>query len=180
MRTGISMSGSVKEKTGSRLCQSCGLCCTGVVCNVTLVSRSQDRDFIAEISANTLIDQGGDQLFIKLPCPVFDGQCSKYAVRPVDCRTFECKVLKEYRRGERTFAQSRDIISTMFQSLKRLHVQFTRLDPDRKEVTETAVYSIISEIFSDTKISPAQKQQLRRDYSDYFFMLYFRNRYFID
>ncbi|MFC1776404.1 YkgJ family cysteine cluster protein [Pseudomonadota bacterium] len=174
------MSGSAKEKTGSRLCQSCGLCCTGVVSNVTLVSCSQDRDFIAEISAKALIDQGGDQLFIKQPCPVFDGQCSKYSVRPVDCRTFECKVLKEYRLGAKNFAQSREMIFTMLQCQKKLHTQFLKLHPERANVTESAVYSIVSEICSDSEISPAQEQQLRRDYPDYFFMLYFKNRYFFD
>jgi Fe-S-cluster containining protein len=166
------------NKTDSQLCQSCGLCCIGVACNVALVSRADDQLFLAEIPISTLHDAGGDELVLKLPCPVYDGQCSKYAVRPLDCRTYQCRVLKASRQSIKAFEESEVLIALMLQKLKSLQKQFTELNPQRVDVTETNVYSVVSQMYADPALSDASRVQFRRDYSDYFFLLFYRNRHF--
>jgi Fe-S-cluster containining protein len=95
---------------GSTLCQSCGLCCIGVVCDVALVSRSTDVLFIQVPEIYDALEPRGNELQIKLPCPVFKGNCTKYTIRPVDCQTFECSLLSQLNIGTRSLEQCLNIV----------------------------------------------------------------------
>lgn len=81
------------------LCTRCGLCCDGTLLgDVELTGRREASRLEALGLAVDTDDADGDLL--ALPCAGLRGtRCTVYAHRPRCCRTFECRLLLETRRG---------------------------------------------------------------------------------
>jgi hypothetical protein len=76
----------------SRLCLSCGLCCSGPIFNFVPVLPHDD---VASLEAGgiTVSISGGKHRFDQ-PCPAHDGAaCRIYANRPAACRQYRCDLL---------------------------------------------------------------------------------------
>jgi hypothetical protein len=80
------------------LCTRCGLCCDG--------SLFADVELAGRVEATRLedlgleIDDDADGALLLQPCLALQGtRCGIYALRPECCRTFECRLLQEVRRG---------------------------------------------------------------------------------
>lgn len=76
----------------------CGLCCNGTIfADVEL--RDKRESGVMESLGLEVEDEGGRELLIQ-PCRALRGaRCGIYASRPECCRTFECKVLKDFESG---------------------------------------------------------------------------------
>ena len=85
----------------SRLCNSCGLCCNGVIFHTV---RLQPKDSAPELVALGLkLKRKKGQDYILQPCPAYrDAKCSIYEQRPQRCRLFKCQQLRRLERGEIT------------------------------------------------------------------------------
>src|SRR6185436_875526 len=82
------------------LCTRCGLCCDGtLLADVELASR--DEATTLEVLGLEIDEDDGDRgPLMLLPCRALKGtRCSIYAHRPECCRTFECRLLQDVRRG---------------------------------------------------------------------------------
>jgi hypothetical protein len=80
------------------LCTRCGLCCDG--------SLFADVELAGRVEATRLevlgleIDDDAEETLLLQPCLALQGtRCGIYALRPECCRTFECRLLQEVRRG---------------------------------------------------------------------------------
>src|SRR6058998_1228410 len=82
------------------LCTRCGLCCDGsLFADVELSGRVEATGL--EILGLEIEDDGAGGALLQQPCTALRGRrCSIYAHRPQCCRTFECRLLQEARRGD--------------------------------------------------------------------------------
>ena len=115
---------STLEKQGSELCRSCGLCCIGAVCNVTLVSPEEDREFANLFKEELVEEENGQKCWVDQPCVAFKGNCSQYKIRPIDCRTYQCALLKKFLSGKTTFKNASKTVRLTLTTLEKTTAQY--------------------------------------------------------
>lgn len=82
---------------GSKLCLSCGICCTGAFFLKVEVNAEEARRVS---NAGISVEQEGERLVFHLPCSANENKtCQIYNERPGICRQFTCKSLDEYLAG---------------------------------------------------------------------------------
>ena len=81
------------------LCTQCGLCCDGsLFADVELSGRAEATTL--EIMGLEIEDDEKNGALLLQPCRALEGRrCAIYAHRPECCRTFECRLLQDVRRG---------------------------------------------------------------------------------
>jgi hypothetical protein len=81
------------------LCTRCGLCCDGsLLADVELSGRAEATRL--EVMGLEVEDDGANGMVLVLPCGALKGRlCGIYPHRPRCCRTFECALLQDARRG---------------------------------------------------------------------------------
>lgn len=101
------------ESFETLLCTKCGLCCDGsLFADVELTEREADR---LEAMGFQSIDDA--EPLINQPCCAQHGKrCGIYQFRPRCCRTFECRVLQEAKRGILTLAEAKARIDLALRS----------------------------------------------------------------
>jgi Fe-S-cluster containining protein len=106
----------MNELIESKLCTKCGLCCNGsFLADVELSRREASRLEFAglEIEDDSLLLQ---------PCSALQGKrCSIYSLRPKCCRTFECGLLQQAKRGAISIATATQKIDATLALVKRIH-----------------------------------------------------------
>jgi hypothetical protein len=89
----------MKPSLTDTLCTRCGLCCDGTLfADVELAGRAEATR-LEVLGLEIEDDDGRGQLLVQ-PCAALHGtRCTVYAHRPSCCRTFECRLLQDVRRG---------------------------------------------------------------------------------
>jgi hypothetical protein len=107
---------SMAQSLESILCTRCGLCCGGsLFADVELSGAEAARLEFAglEIEDDSLLLQ---------PCAALKGRkCSIYSHRPKCCRTFECLLLQQAKRGEISIVAATHQIDATLHLVKRVH-----------------------------------------------------------
>jgi Fe-S-cluster containining protein len=109
----------MNESLTDALCTHCGLCCDGTLfADVELgraeVTRLESMGLAAE-------EHGASAGLLSQPCAALQGRrCSIYAHRPKCCRTFECQLLQDARRGAVTVAWAREQIAEALERIRRV------------------------------------------------------------
>ena len=102
------------------LCTRCGLCCDGsLFADVELASGGEASAL--EVMGLEIEDDDGDGggLLVQ-PCSALKGKrCSIYPHRPGCCRTFECRLLQEVKRGEVGVEQAKEKIAETLNQIQR-------------------------------------------------------------
>ena len=109
------------------LCTQCGLCCDGsLFADVELAGRAEATRLEVMGLEVEEGDRGGGLLL--LPCRALHGRrCGIYAHRPECCRTFECRLLQETRRGTVTVERALDRITKAHEGIARVKELLRRL-----------------------------------------------------
>lgn len=89
----------MKPSLTERLCTRCGLCCDGsLFADVELSGATEAAGL--EIMGLEIEEDDADGGLLVQPCGALQGErCGIYAHRPECCRTFECRLLQDVRRG---------------------------------------------------------------------------------
>ena len=89
----------MKPSLTDRLCTRCGLCCDGsLFADVELAGRAEATRL--EVMGLEIEDDDANGALLSQPCRALQGKrCGIYAHRPECCRTFECRLLQDVRRG---------------------------------------------------------------------------------
>lgn len=75
------------------------------------------------------VDEDTDEPIMLLPCAALNGtRCSVYAHRPRCCRSFECSLLQDVRRGAVTVTQAEHHIADARQRIARVRTLLGRLE----------------------------------------------------
>jgi hypothetical protein len=109
------------------LCTRCGLCCDGsLFAEVELAGRAETRG-LEILGLDVEEDDGGCGLLMQ-PCAALRGtRCGIYAHRPECCRTFECRLLQDARRGAVSVERARERIAAARKAIRRTERLLVRL-----------------------------------------------------
>ena len=113
----------MKPSLTDTLCTRCGLCCDGsLFADVELASR--DEASALEVMGLDIEDADDHEIdggLLLQPCAALKGKrCSIYPYRPDCCRTFECRLLQEVRRGAVSVDRAKDKIAEALKRIQRV------------------------------------------------------------
>jgi hypothetical protein len=125
-----------------RLCTRCALCCDGSLFADVELSGQREATRL-EVMGLEVDETDADGALLVLPCRALHGtRCGIYAHRPSCCRTFECGLLQNARRGAVTLEQAERHIADALERVgrvKRLLADLGRRDtalPLKERVAE--------------------------------------------
>jgi Fe-S-cluster containining protein len=120
------------------LCTRCGLCCDGTLFgDVELTGRAEAGRL--EVLGLDVDEDDADTELLALPCAGLRGtRCRVYAHRPQCCRTFECRLLQDTRRGAVSEAQALTRIAEARAQVRHVGALLTRFEarPQRLPLQE--------------------------------------------
>jgi hypothetical protein len=89
---------------------ACGLCCDGTLFHQVRLEPDGEADKLSACGLEIVSDQKNAPA-IRQPCSAHKNcACSIYAERPSSCRSFQCKLLKRFKRNEIPQAEALAII----------------------------------------------------------------------
>ncbi|MEO5988535.1 MAG: YkgJ family cysteine cluster protein [Candidatus Eisenbacteria bacterium] len=141
------------------LCTQCGLCCDGtLLADVELASRAEAAR-MADMGLR--VDEDADELLMLLPCAALKGTCcSVYAHRPKCCRSFECSLLKDVRRGAMDVEQGAQHIAEALKRIARVRKLLGRLEGHDAllPLREACAEAVASEASADPSVARTRAQ----------------------
>lgn len=112
----------MEESAASKLCRSCGLCCSGVLFDKARAAPHPS----AHLAALGLAMVEGDDKWFSLPCPHHDGlECTIYSRRPRICGDYRCALLERVDEGRAGLEEARGIVA----KARALVADLTRREP---------------------------------------------------
>jgi len=88
-----------KQENIAALCSKCGLCCNGVLFGDVELTRADNEPDLRNLGLQ--MEKKGQKIAFVQPCSCLRGTlCKIYSNRPTNCRTFECRLLKQAHAGE--------------------------------------------------------------------------------
>ena len=117
MMPGMSSSASPATK----LCKSCGLCCTGHLFTWTKL-RSAELDAIQVLGLKVFREP--QQRGFGQPCPIWNGVCTIYDAPhyPRFCHTYKCKLLKKLLEENISLSESLTVVQQAMEMILELEV----------------------------------------------------------
>lgn len=102
--------------SSTHLCNSCGLCCNGVLFHGVRVLPSDLPQKLTSLGLR--IHSRKKEPFFEQPCVAYKNNCcSVYEERPTRCRLFECEQLKRITSGLSTEAEALEVIMLAHQKV---------------------------------------------------------------
>lgn len=122
----------MKPSLTDTLCTRCGLCCDGsLFADVELAS--SDEAAALEVMRLEIEEEEGGLLL--QPCAALNGKrCGIYVHRPDCCRTFECRLLQEVKRGAVSIERAKDKIAEALQRIERVKELILQLGPGNERL----------------------------------------------
>jgi len=110
----------MKPNLTDTLCTRCGLCCDGsLFADVELAGRAEATRL--EVMGLEIEDDDMNGALLLQPCRALQGKrCGIYAHRPECCRTFECRLLQDVRRGTAGVERARKRIAEVLKRIGRV------------------------------------------------------------
>ena len=117
----------MKPSLTDTLCTRCGLCCDGsLFADVELGGPAEAAGL--EILGLEIEDDDADGELLVQPCAALRGKrCTIYEHRPECCRTFECRLLEDVRRGAVTVERAEEHIAATLERIGRVDALIARL-----------------------------------------------------
>src|SRR4029077_16690622 len=111
----------MKVSLTDTLCTRCGLCCDGsLFADVELASRDE-ASALEVIGLDIEDDDEVDGALLLQPCAALKGKrCSIYPHRPDCCRTCECRLLQEAKRGMVSIDRAKEKIAEALKRIERI------------------------------------------------------------
>jgi uncharacterized protein len=118
------------------LCTACGLCCDGSLFADVELAGKREVARLESLGLDVEDSDGDHRGLLLLPCRALDGtRCKVYAHRPECCRTFECRLLQQARRGTVSVEQAQAAISGTLLRIAHVKALATALDPSDERVS---------------------------------------------
>ena len=110
----------MKPSLTDQLCTRCGLCCDGsLFADVELAGSAEAAGL--EVMGLEIEEDDTDGAVLVQPCGALRGKlCGIYAHRPECCRTFECRLLQDARRGAVSVEQALEHIAETLKHVGRV------------------------------------------------------------
>ncbi len=145
------------EALAQRLCLHCGLCCNGVLFGDVRVTDDDKPEHL--LTQGIPLQRTGETWHFNQPCAALKcGACEIYADRPAYCAQFECALLQETLKGQRTEEEADRIINRT----KTLAERVREMLVERGETDETQPLSRRYRAFLDRHEDAADSPDFRR------------------
>ena len=129
------------DAVAAQLCPRCGLCCDSALFADVELGAGDDARRLKKAGL-PLVKKRPGQLAFPQPCTNFDGQlCRIYAVRPVQCRRFECGLLQRVAAGTLTAAAALKKISAAQRRAAQVRVLLRSLGQGDEQLALTHRYT---------------------------------------
>jgi uncharacterized protein len=126
----LAVEGAEREEVSASLtdilCTRCALCCDGsLFADVELKGRAEATGL--EV-LGLEIEDGDEGALLALPCAALEGRrCGIYPHRPECCRTFECRLLQDVRRGAVRMERAQEQITEALERIARVRALMAQL-----------------------------------------------------
>lgn len=100
-------------KSSEDLCRACGMCCDGTLFDLVKLEPGDDVKRLTALGLPIKVARGKAAIArFPQPCAALcaDRSCRLYADRPWQCRTFECRTLKNAKAGDTNFAAAMRVV----------------------------------------------------------------------
>ena len=151
----------MKEQVTDVLCTECGLCCDGSLFDDVELAGEKEISGLEVLGLE--IEEAEDDVhgLLVQPCGALKGKrCTFYAHRPSCCRTFECRLLQQVKRGEIPINRAKETISktlSQVQAIKGLIGQLCgKHDDERLPLKERFAEALA--LSEESRTGPEQHQ----------------------
>ena len=116
----MKFNGGMKPNLTDILCTRCGLCCDGSLFADVELAGTDEASALEVMGLEVEDDDDGAQLL--QPCAALTGKrCGIYPHRPECCRSFECRLLQEAKRGAVSVDEAREKIAEVLRRIERVN-----------------------------------------------------------
>ena len=154
---------------------SCGLCCNGAVCEVALVSSTTDKSFAKLFRKELDSTLDGEVSRLPLPCFAFKGKCTQYDLRPLDCKTYQCGLLRKFLSGKITFESASETIRKALRCLDNTTSHYNALYD--QSLTRDEISPVLRKLKREAD-KEGRKKAFWLRFPDYLTFCYLRVKYF--
>ena len=145
----------MKPSLTDTLCTRCGLCCDGsLFADVELAGRAEATRL--EVMGLEIEDDGTNGALLLQPCRALQGKrCGIYAHRPEGCRTFECRLLKDVRRGTASVVRAGEQIAEARKRIGRVRARMAHLRQrdGRLPLSESCAEALARDAAADPQVN---------------------------
>jgi Fe-S-cluster containining protein len=111
----------MKPSLTDTLCTRCGLCCDGSLFADVELANTDEASALEVMGLEIEDADVKNGALLLQPCRALKGKrCSIYPHRPDCCRTFECRLLREVKRGAAGVEQAKEKIAEALRRVKRV------------------------------------------------------------
>ena len=111
----------MKPSLTDTLCTRCGLCCDGSLFADVELASHDEASGLEVMGLDIENDDEADRGLLLQPCGALKGRrCSIYPYRPDCCRTFECRLLQEVKRGAVRVDRAKEKIAEALTRIERV------------------------------------------------------------
>ena len=149
----------MKPSLNDTLCTRCGLCCDGSLFADVELASSDESTALEVMGLEIEDDDEDDGRLLVQPCGAFKGRrCSIYPHRPDCCRSFECRMLQEVKRGITGVERAKEKIAEALRRIKRVKELAAQLGTgdDRLPLKEHCAEALA---LSEAAANPAMRQK---------------------
>jgi uncharacterized protein len=137
------------------LCTRCGLCCDGsLFADVELSGQAEASGL--EVMGLEIEDDDAGRGLLLLPCRALQGRrCGIYAHRPKCCRTFECRLLQQVRRGAVSLERAREHVTDALDQIGRVRTLMLELghSDERLPLKERCAEALATEVGANPEVN---------------------------
>jgi uncharacterized protein len=110
------------------LCTRCGLCCDGTLLGDVELTGPAEAARLELLGLDVDTDDADTEL-LALPCAALRGtRCGIYPLRPLCCRTFECKLLQNAARGTVSVERALEQVGEARKQVRRVKALLARVE----------------------------------------------------
>ena len=136
------MSDQTLQSSGSDLCRSCGLCCDGTLFGRVRLQPQDPPEPLRLAGILVTSEDTGSQF--KLACAAHQhGCCQVYPSRPSNCRSYQCKLLRRFARGDVTWAEAQTQVGRLRRLREQLGKEVERLRPGMERASVADITKIV-------------------------------------
>ena len=149
----------MKPSLTDTLCTRCGLCCDGSLFADVELANGDEATALEVLGLEIEdADEDGGELLVQ-PCAALKGRlCSIYPHRPDCCRTFECRLLREVKRGEVGVKQAKEKIAETLKQIQRLEELMVKVGKGDERLT-LKEHCAEALMLSEAAANPAMKRK---------------------
>lgn len=123
-----------------------------------------------------ILEQDDKNFYISQPCFAYRGNCCQYQIRPLDCKTYQCALLKKLLSGKVTIEYALNIVNLTLTALDKVTAQYNA--DNAQSLTRDKISLVMKNAQQEARAVDLQKIFWRSN-PDYLTFCFLRKKHFI-